>query len=414
MGHQDNQPDSTENEHYRTAKNLLRTVTEELESLQHQLREIENKKSSLTEKIANLEARFPSLPSSPSPAIIPKSELAPKAAPAVPKSASQVSQGLLLAFMSAVTLSVFNICLKIILKTSPEPRNIFGILEIQGVISPGFGNSLLILFLRMIVVMSIMPILSSILYPAVWSDIKHFLQSKDYGHMFKVVGTGFFLFLSQVAIYIAIGNIPTGIAITIFFIYPIVTVLASWKFFGDRPTLVRVVAMCVITGGGILALPSGGAAGNLQLGVGAAITAGITFACYVLLVGMSTKKLHPVPMSLVSFATIFVLSASSLMLPLPQGLSVTFEPSALTGILIGGVILGVLTLTSYLLNNIAIRFAGPSLASIIGTSGPALTAFFGWIVISETLSLKQWSGLGLVTLGVLGMSLERMLAPKKK
>ena len=409
MGHQDNRPDSAEVEAYRTAKDRLRTVTRELESLQHQLRQTETEKSSLTEKIAKLEARFPSLVSQPSPAVVPKST------PAPPKSASQVSQGLFLAFMSAVVLSVFNVCLKIILKTSPEPRNIFGIFEMQGLIAPGFGNSLLILFLRMVVVMSVMPIVSTILYPAVWSDIKRFIQSKDYAHMLKVVGSGLFLFVSQVSIYIAIGNIPTGVAITIFFIYPIVTVLASWGLFGDRPTIVRIIAMFVITGGGILALPSffGGATGNLELGVGAAVIAGIAFAGYVLLVGMSTKKMHPVPMSLVSFAAIFVFSASSLMLPLPEGLNVVFDRSALTGILIGGVVLGLLTLASYLLNNIAIRFAGPSLASIIGTSGPALTALFGWIAISETLSAKQWSGLGFVTLGVLTMSLERMLAPKK-
>lgn len=410
MGHQDNRPDSAEVEEYRTARDRLRTVIRELESLQHQLRQTETEKSSLTEQIAKLEARFPSLISKPSPAV------APKSTPAPPKSASQVSQGLFLAFMSAVVLSVFNVCLKIILKTSPpEPRNIFGILEMQGLIAPGVGNSLLILFLRMVVVMSVMPILSPILYPAVWSDIKRFIQSKDYVHMLKVVGSGLFLFVSQVSIYVAIGNIPTGVAITIFFIYPIVTVLASWGLFGDRPTIVRIIAMFVITVGGILALPSffGGATGNLELGVAAAVVAGIAFAGYVLLVGMSTKKMHPVPMSLVSFAAIFVFSASSLMLPLPEGLNVVFDRSALTGILIGGVVLGLLTLASYLLNNIAIRFAGPSLASIIGTSGPALTAFFGWIAISETLSAKQWSGLGFVTLGVLSMSLERMFAPKK-
>ncbi|MBD2314242.1 EamA family transporter [Desertifilum sp. FACHB-1129] len=333
--------------------------------------------------------------------------------PSAPKPTSQIQIGLVLAFLSAVVLSLFNVSLKILLRTSPEPRTILGMFQLQGLISPGFGNSLLILFLRMVVVMALMPILATLLYPPVWQDVRRFIQSQDRALMAKVVGSGFFLFLSQVFIYIAIGNIPTGIAITIFFIYPIVTVLASWGLFGDRPTLTRVIAMLVIGSGGILALPAGGVQGNFGVGVSAAIAAGVTFAGYVLLTQMGTKKLHPIPFTLIAFASIFVFCGLSLMLPLPPNMSVVVDPTVRTGLLIGGAILGVFTLVSYLLNNFAIRFAGAALASIIGTSGPALTALFGLLIIGETLKTQQWLGLGLVTLGVLGMSLERMFAPKK-
>lgn len=331
----------------------------------------------------------------------------------VSKPPSQVQVGLVLAFLSAVVLSLFNVALKILLRTSPEPRTILGMFQLQGLIAPGFGNSLLILFLRMVVVMALMPILATLLYPPVWQDVRRFVQSKDRALMLKVIGSGFFLFLSQVFIYIAIGNIPTGIAITIFFIYPIVTVLASWGLFGDRPTLTRIGAMVVIGSGGVLALPSGGAQGNMGVGVSAAIAAGVTFAGYVLLTQMGTKKLHPIPFTLIAFASIFVFCGLSLMLPLPANMAVSVTPGVQTGLLIGGAILGVFTLASYLLNNFAIRLAGAALASIIGTSGPALTALFGLLLIGENLKTKQWLGLGLVTLGVLGMSLERMFAPKK-
>jgi len=133
----------------------------------------------------------------------------------------------------------------------------------------------------------------------------------------------------------------------------------------------------------------------------------------VLLVGIDTKKLHPMPFNIMSFAAVFVFAAIVLMLPLPAGLSLEVEPTALTGLLMSSVVLGVLTLGSYMLNNIAIRFAGSALASIIGTSGPALTALFGWIAIGERLQLRQWGGVGLVTLGVVGLSLERMLKAKR-
>lgn len=379
---------------YRSARNLLKIVTAELERLKQEISQLEIRKTRLTEEIASLEARLESWRSH-------------------PKSASKISTGLLMAVMSAVVLSIFNVYLKIIFQSPPQSSRILGILEQPGMLAPGFGNALLILFLRMIVVMAVMPILATVLYPPLWQDIKGFLQSKDRAQMLKVVGSGFFLLLSQVCIYIAIGNIEIGVALTIFFIYPIVTVLAGWGLFGDRPTVIRIIAIFFIGWGGTIALPSGDE-GELLVGVVAAVAAGVTFAGYVLLVGMGTKKLHPMPFNIMSFTAVFVIAAIILMLPLPAGLSVQVEPTALTGILMSSVVLGVLTLGSYILNNIAIRFASPALASIVGTSSIALTALLGWIAIGERLQLKQWGGVGLVTLGVVGLSLERMFKAKRR
>ncbi|MBD2483010.1 DMT family transporter [Planktothrix sp. FACHB-1365] len=338
----------------------------------------------------------------------------PETAPSGAKPSSPVQLGLFLALLSAVSLSLFNVCLKIILK-GPQPREILGLFSLEGIISPGIGNSLLILLLRMIVVMGLMPIVATFLYPPVWQDLRRFLQSGDRRLMLTVIGSGFFLFLSQVAIYVAIGEIPTGIAITIFFIYPIVTVIASWGLFGDRPTLIRVIAMITILAGGILCLPARNpniAMGNVQVGVIAAICAGIAFAGYVLLTQVAAGKLHPIPFSLVNFAAIFVFSAVSLMV-LPDNLGISIEPGVWNGLIIGGVVLGVLTLSSYLLNNFAIRSAGASLASIIGTTGPALTALFAFWIIGESIKQQQIYGMALVILGVGAMSVERMIGAKR-
>ncbi len=421
--------DNTDSDHSQAPEDTLIKVNEELERLKAEAYELEQHGERLQEQSVRLQEDiqrlehlanelrrhhqvFPGnsleLPPPPPEAVI-------ASAPPKPKELkdNQVLTGLLLAFLSACVLSLFNVTLKILLKISPNPRLVLGMFEVDGLITPGLGNSLLILFLRMIVIMLVFPLLATVLYPSIWKDLKRFFQANDYDQMLKVVGSGFFLFLSQVFIYIAIGNIPTGIAITIFFIYPIVTVFASWALFSDRPTLIRLFAMVIIGAGGILALPQGGVEGNYQLGIWTAVASGVTFAGYVLLVGMGTKKLHPIPFTLVSFAAIFVFSGISLMIPLPPELDVSIESGSQMGLLTGGTILGILTLGSYLLNNFAIRFAGPALASIVGTSGPALTAFFGLVLISEALKTKQWLGLALVTLGVLGMSLERMFTPKK-
>jgi drug/metabolite transporter (DMT)-like permease len=343
----------------------------------------------------------------------------PSAAPtAVAKATSQVQAGLILALSSAVVLSLFNVCLRILIK-SRNPRMIFGLFELDGVVTRGFGNSLLILLMRLIVVMALMPVLATFLYPSVWKDLKRFFYSRDLSLWSKVLGSAFFLFLSQVLIYLAIGNIPAGIAITIFFIYPIVTVLGSWLLFGARPSTIGFLAMLGITAGLILvgspsfAAPAPGG-GNVEVGVAAALASGITFAGYVLLTQMAAGKLHPIPFSLVNFGAIFVFSSLSLWVPLSENLAPKIDQNVWPGLILGGIVLGVLTLFSYLLNNFAIRFAGAALASVIGTLGPAMTALFGFIIINEKLQPVAILGMAVVTLSVAAMSIERMVAPQKK
>lgn len=402
-------------------QNLVNRIREELESEEEYLDNPFDAQDSYPEESTNSvnSVRPQVLPPTPTDRPqepVPQPSSVPSTAPA--KASSQVQTGLVLALSSAVVLSLFNVCLRILIK-SKNPRVVFGLFEFPGVVTPGFGNSLLILLMRLIVVMALMPILATFLYPSVWKDIRRLFQSGDRALWGKVLGSAFFLFLSQVLIYLAIGNIPAGIAITIFFIYPIVTVLGSWILFGSRPSKVGFLAIVGITAGLILAgWPSFAASapggGNVGVGVMAALASGITFAGYVLLTQMAAGKLHPIPFSLVNFAAIFVFSSLSLWVPLSENFAPKIDQNVWPGLIVGGVILGVLTLFSYLLNNFAIRFAGAALASVIGTLGPALTALFGFIIINEKLQPVAILGMAVVTLSVGAMSVERIMAPQKK
>ncbi|MEG4575134.1 EamA family transporter [Microcoleus sp. N3A4] len=398
-------------------QNLVNRIREELEEEEAYLENPFDAQDSYPEESTNSVRAQTLLPT---PADAPRESVPqPSSAPAATaKASSQVQAGLVLALSSAVVLSLFNVCLRILIKTK-NPRMVFGLFEFPGVVTPGFGNSLLILLMRLIVVMALMPILATFLYPSVWKDIRRLFQSGDRALWGKVLGSAFFLFLSQVLIYLAIGNIPAGIAITIFFIYPIVTVLGSWILFGARPSTVGFLAMLGITAGLILAGSPSFAAqapggGNVGVGVTAALASGITFAGYVLLTQMAAGKLHPIPFSLVNFAAIFVFSSLSLWVPLSENFAPKIDQNVWPGLIVGGVVLGVLTLFSYLLNNFAIRFAGAALASVIGTLGPAMTALFGFLIINEKLQPVAILGMAVVTLSVAAMSVERMVAPQKK
>ncbi len=329
------------------------------------------------------------------------------------KDTSNFWAGLLLVLISTIALSVHNVLVRVIGK----PSSILGAPEIGGFINiTVLGNSLLILWLRMLIVLPLMVGVAMFLYPPVWRDLRKFFSARDRRPVFNVVGSGLFLFLSQVLIYIAIGQIGAGPAVTILFMYPIVTVPLAWLLFGDRPTSLRWGVMAVILAGVVLTaqpnIVDSGKGWSLE-GVTFAICSGIAFALYLIFMQLGFKKLHPVPVSLVQFFTIFVLSAVILIVAGPNlGVQVIAEQRA--GFVLSGALLGVLTLIGYLANNFGVRFMGAGLASIVASIGPVMTAFLAWILIQNKLQGIQWLGILLVTMGVGALSFERMKLQSRK
>ncbi len=291
--------------------------------------------------------------------------------------------------------------------------------------APGFGNSLLILWLKMLVVVPLMAFVARLLYPSVWRDIRRCALSGDLLLFGQVVASSFFLFLSQVLIYLSLGLIKPGVAITIFFIYPIVTVILTGLLFGNRthlfpsdlfsPHLVRqhlvraLVIVGVVGGALLISLPSLAAKQpSSALGVIAAAGAGLSFAVYIILTQVSARKLNPIPYSFINFTLILVFSSLSLSFPLDQSWRFLVEPTQRLPVYFSCLGLGVITLVSYMVQNFAIRLIGGRPAAILGSTAPVLTTFLAVGIIQQGLGLQQIIGLFLVTLGVVTLSMEKL------
>lgn len=318
------------------------------------------------------------------------------------KPATKLRVGFILILLSSSALSFQNVLITIIFNKSRT----FGQIEIGGFITPSVGNSLLILWLRMLVVVPLTAILVTLLYPNVWRDIKQFLQSKDLPLFINVLSSGFFLFLSQVLIYLALGLILPGVAIAIFFVYPIITVILTWILFGDQPQRFRLLLIfSVVVGFVLLTIP--GKAAIAGGGINAAIGAAIAFALYVILAQFPGRKIHPMPLSWINFVIILTFSGISLIAPLPQSWHPEVLPPMMPILLLSSLILGGTTIASYLLNNIGIKMIDAVRASVLGAIVPAFTAFLALVVIQSTMQIEQIFGLLLVTLGVTALSFER-------
>lgn len=323
---------------------------------------------------------------------------------------SSAQIGLVFILTSTLALSLHNVVVGIV----GGPVSIFGLFNVGNFITlNSLDDSLLILWLRMLIVVPVMGVIAKVLHPPVWRDVRKFVLSKDRRLMVNVIGSGAFLFGSQVFIYLAIAATSPGVAVTILFMYPLVTVPLAWFLFGDRPTSLRVGVMLTILVGVILtAFPRLAATTNLSLqGILAAVVSGVLFALYLVSMQISFRKLHPVPVSFIQFVTIFVLT--NIML-IPFGIQE--PPRDLLGVLVGGLILGSLTLIGYLLNNLGVKMMGAARASIVAASGPVLTALLAFLITpSQRTALQpvQMGGIVLVTAAVLALSFEKMLAQGK-
>ncbi len=332
-------------------------------------------------------------------------------------SLSSIQIGFLLIVLSTLVSALYNVAIKVIFHQGSQ---ILGVVEVERLLLPTLGNTLLILMLRLLVVVPLMLLLAPMMHPRVWEDLQTLFtsvrssstpgNSKTRKILQLSIASGCFLFLSQVLIYIAISQVTTGMAIALFFIYPVISGLLSWFLFRDRPSGFRNAAIGAVFCGELLIL--GGASsissGNVPLGSTTAILSGVAFAVYVILTRICASKLHPVSFTVINFATMLLLSFIGLMVPLPGNLGLVLEPSKLLEIILSAFILGVLTLFGYVFNNVGIRKLGAPRSAIIGASVPFLTVIFAGLLIQENLEFLQILGVLLVTFGAAAFSFDKV------
>lgn len=338
---------------------------------------------------------------------------------------TSIKAGFILIMLSVVASALYNVSVKAMFF---QKSQIFGVFDVQQLIVPTLGNCFLILMLRMLVVVPLMLVMAPIMHQGIWNDIRGLVDSlrnnKGYAPnatpmpraitkqvLVLSLISGFFLFLSQVLIYLAIGQVATGVAISLFFIYPVISGFFGWLIFKndrERPTLSRVSAIACICFGQLLVLGSNTSNPNISFGSTAAIVSGVTFAIYIVLTRICAARLHPVSFTLLNFTTMLLLCFVALIIPLPANIGVQVNNTNFLELILSAFILGVLTLAGYVLNNLGIRKFGAIRSALIGACVPALTVLFAGLIIQENLELIQVIGVLVVTVGAAAFNLEKI------
>lgn len=301
---------------------------------------------------------------------------------------------MLTVLLSSFVLTFHNVTVRVLF----SEHLVLGLFLIGGYVKPDLQNSFLLMFMRMLLVVPLMASLEFKLYPSAGKEFRELFRRDRFDVLIQSLVCGVLMFVYITALYIGIGLIPTGIAMTLFFTYPVFTALLAWKFFGERLTLFRGLIMVIILGGGVLTIPQSSAAyssDTVTTGIVASVVAGVVYAFYKVFAQKCLTKLHPIPFTWISFTcTLMLASISLLFWPLPD------TQLDWTPLWIGSILSGLVSFIGHTFNNVGIRIIGATKASIIGASSPALTALVAWATISETLNLMQILGIVVVSVGI--------------
>ncbi|OUL19554.1 transporter [Nostoc sp. RF31YmG] len=311
--------------------------------------------------------------------------------------------GILTVLLSSFFLSFHNVTVRVLF----SEHLVLSLFLLGGYVKPDFQNSFLLMFMRMLLVVPLMAAVAFKLYPSAPKEFKSLFRRDRRNVMLQAFGCGVLMFVYITSLYIAIGLIPTGIALTLFFTYPVFTALLSWKFFGDAPTSFSWLVMGIILVGSVLTVPQSSAtdsSNTIAIGICASVIAGIFNACYNVLAQKCLEQFHPIPFTWISFASTLLLSGVSLLFFSPPSAQLDWTP-----MWIGSIFSGLVSFLGHTLNNLGIRTIGATTASIIGASSPAMTALVAWATISETLNVIQCVGIGIVTLGIALLSREKFM-----
>lgn len=307
-------------------------------------------------------------------------------------------------FLIVLVASFFFCFQNVIVRVLFTEQNVLGLVQTGGFVTPTLQHSFLLMFMRMLLGVPLMALIASKLYSSTWKEIWQLRQPEQRQLRWQAIAGGVLMFLYLAMLYISIGLIPTGIALTLFFTYPVFTSLFAWKWFGDRPTLFRWSIMGVVFLGSALTMPHSHLALSHEywIGISLGIASGVTYALYTIVAQKSFERLHPIPFTWLSFAITLVLSGLSLLLWNLHEASLPWM-----ALWIGALLSAIFTFVGHIMNNFGIRMIGASTASMIGASNPALTVVLAWFTIQETVNSLQLMGVIVVTVGVGLLAKER-------
>lgn len=245
----------------------------------------------------------------------------------------------------------------------------------------------------------------SVVIMAVWMKLKGETFRVKANELRLLVVLGVLFSLSSLFLFESYRFIPSGLATTLVYLYPIFVALIM-VVLKSYPTWQTWIAIAVTFAGVILlSLPSG----KLSLHAGGMILAALSalsYALYLVIVNRSTRISHISNHTLTFYAltvgtVLFICYQPTSDVSFMNGINSWKSVINLTGLAIFPTMISLLTLA------IATRHIGPTRTAILGVFEPITAILIGTLLFLEPITPRMVIGITLCLAAVLFMSLHR-------
>ncbi len=204
--------------------------------------------------------------------------------------------------------------------------------------------------------------------------------------------------LTPILLFESYQYIPSGMATTIHFIYPVFVLLGAFIFY--RQAISRVQIICVILCTlGVMLFYTPGDSGSL-LGTLLAFLSGIAYAFYT--VYLDRSGLIAIPKYVLLFYSILLCSIMTFFYALLQGLTYQFPVGIWLLIIVFSVLVSVCGIQCF---QLAVKYIGAPQTSILNTFEPITSIILGILCFHESLSVQTAIGMVLVLSAVSALTL---------
>jgi len=213
-------------------------------------------------------------------------------------------------------------------------------------------------------------------------------NTKDsYKQMFNAFISGAFYYgLSTLLYFLASQYIGSGLAMVIFFTYPVLIMMLNYFFYGQEIPKIYYLAILIIFLGMVLLVDVSTLSFNLW-GIFLGLFSAFFYACYIISSKRNTlsPNLSTLMVCLGCMMTSMIVALCGNSFVMPTAMTVCVH---LFGIAI------IATVVPILLMLHSLKYISSEKASILSVLEPVFVVIFGVILLSETL--RFWSALGIV------------------
>ena len=196
---------------------------------------------------------------------------------------------------------------------------------------------------------------------------------------------------------------PSGIATTLHFMYPVITTILMMLLFREKKSLWRMFAILMAVSGVYFLSDTSGGNDMSFLGIAIVLISAIGYASYLVTIGqLRNFKVRGLKL------TFYVFLTGTIMLLIGMSATHTIEPIEHTDTMINLLLLAIIpTIISNLTLIEAIKRIGSTLTSVLGAMEPVTAVAVGIVAFGDTLTTAITTGIVLIISAVTIIILKR-------